>query len=211
MNKLYKQILDIKYLPKTIKILIIVGINWTFQSLLYMDKTEKVFKLVLDLILLVTFYMILKGVMNPILALITSFIVAHTINWIFNGHLFALLKTFGIVKTKPETFINYLNDLKNRSSDENSILLVATFGSISREELKETSDLDIRIIRKQGFFNGIKACIFIMLERSKSIYQGFPLDIYVLDDFKSIYQLKEQPIILYSNSDKIEEFKGEFL
>jgi predicted nucleotidyltransferase len=198
MNKLYKKILNIKYLPKVIKILMIAGINWTFQSLLYMDKTEKVFKLILDLTLLVIFYILLNGVLTSILALLTSFIVAHTINWIFNGHLFALLKTFGMIKTKPATFINYINDLKDRSSNEKGILLVATFGSISRGELKETSDLDIRIVRKEGFFNGFKVCLFTMLERSRAFLNKFPLDIYVLDNSVKLSELSEKPILIYA-------------
>jgi L-malate glycosyltransferase len=204
MNKLYNQILNIKYFPKPIKILMVTGINWTFQSLLYMDKTEKAFKLLLDLILLIIFYIPLNGFLSPILSLIISFIMAHTINWIFNGHVFALLKTFGIIKTEPEKFTDYINNLKIRSSKEDSILLVAMFGSISRNELKETSDLDIRIIRKKGFINGIKTGLFVMLERSKSFFKRFPLDIYVLDDIRGLKKFDENPNIIYVNENRLE-------
>ena len=197
MNALYKKILDTNYLPKFVSILVIILINWTFQSLLYMDKTEKIFKLMLDLILFIIFFIILKQLMIMYIAIIISLIIAHTINWMINGHIFALLKTFGIVRTKPEIFIRYLNNLKEKSSNEESILLTATFGSISREELKETSDLDIRIVRKKGYINGFKSCIFTMIERSWAFFNKFPIDIYVLDEPKKLEELKESPIILY--------------
>lgn len=200
MNKLYKKILDINYLPKYVNILVIVLINWTFQSLLYMDKTEKAFKLTLDLILFVIFFIILKQFMAIYAALLISLIIAHTINWIINGHIYALLKTFGVVKTKPDVFIQYLDNLKEKSSKENSILLVATFGSLSREELNENSDLDVRIVRKKGNINGLKTCIFTLMERSWAFFNKFPLDLYLLDNFEEISKLKEDPVLVYSDS-----------
>ena len=198
MNKLYKRILDINKLPRFLSILIIIGINWIFQSLLYMDKTEKIFKLLLDLILIIILFLILNHFLVVYLSLILSILIAHTINWILNGHIFALFKTFGKVKTKPEQFKKYINDLKEKSSNENSVFLVATFGSFSINNIKETSDIDIRIVRKKGFLNGLKSCIFTMEERSIAFFNKFPLDIYLLDGADELYKLKEDPILIYS-------------
>lgn len=202
MNVLYNKILNFKYLPRILKILIILGINWTFQSLLYMDKTEKSFKILLDLGLFLIFFFILEPFINVYLSFIFSVIIAHTLNWIFNGHIFALLKTFGIVKTKSSSFLNYIEKLKEKGSKEKSIKFIATFGSISREELKETSDLDIRIVKVEGLINGIRSSFFVMSERSIAFFNGFPLDIYLMDDEKSMRELREKPIILVKGGRK---------
>lgn len=204
MNVLYNKILNLKYLPRILKILIIIGINWTFQSLLYMEKTDKLFKLLLDLVLFLIFFIVFKQFLNILSTIIVAITLAHSFNWIFNGHIFALLKTFGIVKTKYSSFLTYMEKLKERGSKEKSIKCIATFGSISREELKETSDIDIRVVKDKGFVNGIRSSVFVMLERSKSVFNGFPLDIYLLEDEKSMHKLKERPIFLVKDGMKCE-------
>ncbi len=195
MNKLYKSILDLKYIPTFVGILIIILINWTFQSILYMDKTERIFKISIDLVLFCCFFIIFQNLMILFFNIIAAFIIAHSVNWILNGHIFALLKTFGVVKTKPSSFQLYIDELKERGSKEKSIKCIAIFGSISRE-LNETSDLDVRIVRKKGFINGIRSSLFVMIERSKAFFKGFPLDIYLLDNEKNLFDLREKPIFI---------------
>ena len=148
--------------------------------------------------MIIFLFLILDHFIVVYVALILSILIAHTINWILNGHIFALFKTFGKVKTKPEQFKRYINDLKEKSSNENSVFLVATIGSISTKKIKETSDIDIRIVRKKGFLNGLKSCIFTMKERSIAFFNKFPLDIYLLDDADELNKLKEDPILIYS-------------
>ena len=197
MNGIYNKILEIKFIPKFIKILVIIGINWIFQSLFYMEKIEKTFKLALDFILLLIFYVVIGQFFAFFMAIFISFFLAHTINWAFNGHIFALLKTFNIVKTEPTKFVRYIDGLTKRAKREKGILLVAAFGSLSRKELKETSDLDIRIIGKSGLNNGLRVCLFAMLERSRAFLNKFPLDIYVAKNFTNLSRLTEKPIELY--------------
>lgn len=198
MNKLYKKILHINWFPNFLSILLVIGINWTFQSILYMDKSEKIFKILIDLVLIIIISILLSNLTNLYVALLLSVFIAHTINWIVNGHIFALFKTFGLVKTEPEKFIQYINYLKYKSSNENSVIFVATFGSLSRDELNENSDLDIRIVRKKGLINGINACLFTMIERSNAFFNKFPLDIYLLDNFDGLNKLKEDPVLIYT-------------
>ena len=157
----------------------------------------------LDFIFFISIFLILYYYLSVGVAIFSSIIIAHTINWIINGHVFALCKTFGWTKTDYKTFIDYLNVLKDRSSRENSICLVATFGSLSRKELKQTSDLDIRVVRKTGFVNGVRACIFVIKERSKAFFNRFPLDIYLLDNYDGLNELGEAPVIIYSPSQQI--------
>jgi predicted nucleotidyltransferase len=92
--------------------------------------------------------------------------------------------------------------LKYRAERETSIQLIAIYGSMSRKELSESSDLDVRILRKKGFLNGLKACLFGSFERTRSLFNKFPLDLYVIDskDHLSKTREDETAIVIYDVS-----------
>lgn len=180
--------------------LFIVVSNWIFQGMLYADKTERVFRLLLDgLMTLILYAFFINLILDTHIVLIFSFFVAHTVNWIFNGQLFVLGRYVGIKPKKQDKFCIYINELKSRVEREKSIQLVAIYGSLSREELNENSDLDVRIIRKNGFLNGLRACLFGFSERTRALFSRFPLDIYVIDSPNHLLKMRkdESPKILY--------------
>lgn len=177
--------------------LVIIATNWIFQGLLYADKTERIFKISLDL--LVTIVLFLSLPHSPfIMRLLTAFLISHSCNWIFNGQIFALLKNFNYVNNDPQRIIEYANGIKIRAFKESSIDYLAVYGSLSRSEIKPTSDLDLRIVRKNGVMNGLNACIFATKERSRAFFNRFPLDVYVVDGNYHLLKLRhdEKPIIL---------------
>lgn len=203
MNELYSKILSIPYLPNFIKKLMVIGINWTFQSVLYMDRTERTFKLTFNLIFTVIFAMLLVDYVKPLmLSVIIAFIISHTLNWTFNNNLFGLFKTFGNVITPRGKFEEYIKRLQMRIENEPSIVWAGIYGSLVRGEFKETSDLDVRLIRKPGFINGVRACIFVMKERTWANFHKFPLDIYVFDSYSELLtkmKQDESPEIIYKD------------
>ncbi|MEN6554378.1 MAG: hypothetical protein ABFC34_16015 [Methanobacterium sp.] len=164
-----------------------------------MDRTERYFKISLDILLFILLYFIINQLVGKLESIILAIILAHTLNWIFNGQIFVLLKNLNLLETSKGSFIEYLDNIEVRLKNENCIIAAAAFGSISREKLKSTSDLDIRIIRKPGIRNAIKACIFLLKERTLSFFKFFPLDIYVLDDFDMISEhiKNEKPIVIF--------------
>jgi predicted nucleotidyltransferase len=194
MNVLYKKILDFDLLPRWMRIGAVIGINWSFQSLLYMDRTERVFKLSLDVLFISMIFFIANLFIPFWLAIPVSFIVGHSLNWLLNGHLFGLLKTFEYGEIDSLQLNNYMADFRKRLSGENSIAQVLCFGSLSRGEINNHSDLDVRVIRKKGFINGIKSCNFVFFERCRALFLGFPLDIYVLDDTSGLSGLRDDEI-----------------
>lgn len=206
MNELYKRILETKFLPKFIRIGTIIGINWTFQSLLYMDKTERTFKILLDIILTIVFWILFNMRFSSIIALILAFIISHTLNWIFNSNLFGLFKTFGNIITPKEKFESYLERLKMKVKNEPSIIWAGIYGSLVRGEFKETSDLDVRLIRKPGLINGVRVCLFVMRERTWATFNRFPLDIYVGDCLKFLEKMskEEKPLIVKGVGKELE-------
>lgn len=198
LHELQRKLVKENKYPSYVKVPVLLFSSWLFQGILYMDTTERNFKILLDILIFLPLFILFNQYFNAISSILIAIMMAHTINWIFNGHIFGLLRVFGVTKTKHEVFIQYLDDLKKRSSNEDVINLVAVIGSLSREERKESSDLDIRIIRKKGFKNGLRASLFVMSERTKAFFNKFPIDIYLLDDYDKLSELGEPPVIIYS-------------
>jgi hypothetical protein len=181
----------------------IVMSNWIFQGMLYADKTERAFHLLLDSVMTLILYVFLINLIPVVyIALAFSFFAAHTFNWIFNGQLFVLGRYLGVKPNRQNNFCKYINELKYRAKKEKSIQLVAVYGSMSRKKLNEFSDLDVRIIRKKGFLNGLKACLFGFSERTRALFNKFPLDLYVVDSNDHLSKLRkdETAIVIYNAS-----------
>jgi thymidylate kinase len=161
--------------------LVAILLHWTFQSMFVMDRTERWFKIGLDALLTLGGTLVLQLVMSWPAAFVLAFLTAHTINFFFNGQLFALLKNYGYVEHTYPEFRDYAQGLASRASNEPSIQYVALFGSLSRDAWTPTSDLDGRILRRSGIVNAIRACWFLLTERTRAMNAGFPLDMYVID------------------------------
>lgn len=179
--------------------------NWTFQSILYMDKTERMFKILIELVLIAIIApILLLSNVNIFIVLTISFMAAHTLNWLFNGHFFALSKWLGYSPNKGNMFEEYIDGIKIRAAKNSSVLLIMVYGSVSKFRSSASSDLDVRIVRRAGTVNGLRACFFCTKERATSFLCKFPIDIYVLDDVSrlSLMSKDERPIIVY-NPDNI--------
>jgi thymidylate kinase len=174
--------------------------HWIFQSVLYMDPSERWFKLGLDFILTALGTLLLKTWLAWPVAVGVSFFAAHTLNFFLNGQLFALLKNYGGVSHTYEQFMAYTDALAQRAKKETSIQKIVMYGSISRQSWSHSSDLDARILRKPGVKNGIRAAWFLLKERTRALFSRFPLDMYVLDSERSLKDSRlkadEQPVLL---------------
>jgi predicted nucleotidyltransferase len=179
-----------------------ISIHWIFQSMLHMDVTELLFKLCIDIVLTIVFYTILANLLPFILALLLSFLLAHTLNFLFNGQMFVVLKSFGDITHELPEFEQCLKAIENRLNKEPSIRWAAVYGSMARGELKTTSDLDIRFIRYPGFRNAVRACWFVLLERTRANLDRFPIDFLVLDSTRLLKRLRydEPPLVIYDAS-----------
>lgn len=179
-----------------------MALHWTFQSMLSMDFTELSFKIITDILLTLIFSLLLVNWLPLVFAILISFFIAHTLNFLFNGQIIAVLKHFGDITHELSEFEQYINAIKTRLQKEPSIRWAALYGSITRGELKTTSDLDIRMIRYPGFINGVRACWFTLLERTRAFLQRYPIDILVLDSPRLLKRLRpdESPLVIFDAS-----------
>jgi predicted nucleotidyltransferase len=180
-----------------------LALHWLFQGLLYMDPTERCFKLGLDLLLTLVFGGILHLWLALPLAIGAGFIVAHTLNFLFNGQMYGVLKTFGSVSHSGARLTAELERLRARVTEEPCILYAAAYGSLARGEWSETSDLDVRVVRAPGFRSAWRVCWFAAHERTRAFLKEFPLDIYVLDGYSSLAKVSEKsiPVVLINDSE----------
>jgi hypothetical protein len=169
--------------------LVAVVMHWTFQSLFYMDPTERWFKITLDLVLTLLGGIVLCVWLHWQVAWLIAFVVAHTLNFLFNGQLWGVLKHYGMVSHTYEEFYRYVQGLGERMGRETALRYGVIYGSLSRRQWSPSSDLDARIVRYPGFVNGVRACGFLLRERSRALIARFPLDVYVLDSENALKKL----------------------
>ena len=177
--------------------------NWCFQGMLYMEPAEVFFKVLLECFFWGLAAAILSRTgLRPVIVWCLALIIAHTANWLFNGHLFVLGRYLGFTHTRPEKFIAYPLGIKARLETKKSVAAAAMFGSLSRDNFSTTSDLDMRIIYRRGVANSLVACFWGFMERFRALLNSFPLDVYVIRKTRSIKKLRpdEPPVVLFDHT-----------
>jgi L-malate glycosyltransferase len=198
--------------------------NWASQCLLYAEPIEVLFKLSLEFSVFLLLMALASTVTRlTLLVVVIAALVAHTTTFIVNGQLFVLWRFIGKVRTDPKTFIEYAGTIGNRLEKRQSIRSVLMFGSLTRDRFSESSDLDVRVISDANFLAGFIACFWVFLERFMSLLKKYPLDIYVVNEFKGLEKLRndEPPVVLfdknsfvpmqYAEYDDYKSYKQRFL
>jgi len=186
--------------------------NWLFQGFIYMENCERLLKLLLSLLLTIIFYIPLHIFLNLnfTLTFFISFFTSHTINWLFNGHFFVLMRYFGY-KTSVEYLYNYLKRLEEIYRNNKYIDSIAIFGSISRGNLKTTSDIDVRFIPYDGLVNILFTLLIAIKERIFAFMHKIPLDLYVITKSNSLQKIRDDEInsaIVIKKGKKLEKWLG---
>ena len=179
----------------------VIGSNWLLQGMRYMNAYEIGLKLTLDVLLALVMVWVFGWWDKPGMVLV-SLLLAHSLNWILNGHFFVLMRyVYPVPKTSDE-FDRYVSRLKRRAEGTATIDGVAIYGSYCRGQLHEFSDLDVRVIVHGGFRNGLEGAWFCMRERFVAFFAVFPLDIYCCVGTSCLDRLRddELPVILQDRS-----------
>jgi len=212
MKGLKKKIRDNRYLNW-----LLVISNWCFQGIPNADKTEKIYKILFSVIcILITFSLFFFFSNIKLLQIIIlSFIIGHTLNWIINGNFFILfIHRLLIFKTNKDSLFNYLYSLEKKLHSNQWILYTASFGSICRGDLKDSSDIDISVVRKPGFKNALKSILFALKEKKAADFNGIPLEIYISDSPQNSikkFGAEKNPVVIYDPENTIDKYYQEKL
>ena len=147
------------------------------------------------LILLILFYL------HITFSFIIALVFSHTLNMLFNGHFFALGRYFGITKVHCSGYFEYIDKMKSRLKKKKCMRFVLIYGSLSRKQISETSDLDVRVLPNNNLNAIMLCCFWVFLERSIGLLNRFPVDIYVESKPAGLNRMRsdEVPIVLLSN------------
>jgi len=106
-----------------------------------------------------------------------------------------------------EKTLLYLKDMKRRFANYECVTGVMIYGSLSRGVWHDKSDLDTRILRKPGLFNGFKCYLLVHIERLRALYYRQPLDMYMADNvnFLNLMRDDEFPIFLKAEDERLVE------
>ena len=127
-----------------------IPVGWFFQAIRGSDKTERIFRLSNEIVIILILSMVLMPVSHPqYLAILASFVICHTLSWLLIGNFWVyMLDSFEIIKNpgidKVIEFVDFTKDVYEASDTCNAILI---YGSMCRRQFHIRSDLDLRIIR----------------------------------------------------------------
>ncbi len=191
---------------------ILIFSNWMFQGILHADNTEKIYKVSFTLVLWPLCYLLIAGFFpnNIVPAIMIGFIISHTLNWIVNGNFYNLLIHRLMVANLSKTnLFAYLDNLQKRLESEDWISYSASFGSICKGKLKDTSDVDVSIVRKPGFINAIKSILFAAKEKKRADLKRIPLELYISDspgDSIRRFGGEKNPVVLFDPESVIRQY-----
>lgn len=177
--------------------------NWIFQGMRQMNIYEICLKVSLDIVLVIIFsYLLIDWLPSLLSTIVFSFLLAHTLNWIFNGHIYVLWRYVRPVPTSKEKFVKFVQEMTHRGSDRASLDGIAIFGSYCRGKLHQYSDLDVRFVVKDVVLNGIFGAAYCLFERFIAFFKRFPLDIYCCVGMNGMEKLSEDeiPVVLFDRS-----------
>lgn len=217
----YAQILT-KF-PRPIATFILKTINWFLQGILSIPNTEKIIKIIIDLVLILIFAAILQNFISINMSIIVAFIIAHSINWILATNIWSprIKKINNIIRDDirhNSNLMTFLTSLRRGLQEQDNIHSAAIYGSASTGKFHKESDIDIKLFRRSGFINLIRSYMFLFSIRAKANIYRFPLDIYVIDDVNK-YKIKKNEIpiifhdpnqILVRHYDKFNYFNDKF-
>ncbi len=187
----------------------VVFINWTFQGMLGMDRSELIFHLSIGVFFTLLFLLIFMNIVNFWLSLGISFLMAHTSNWLFNSHFWVMGRYIGISETSVKRINNYMSEIKSLLQEKNSIQAIVVVGNMTRGgKIRSTSDLDVRFIREKGFLNTILSNLLMVKIKVIAFFRKIPLDVYLLDEIRRLSRLRsdEIPIILKDVNDEVSKW-----
>lgn len=187
--------------------------NWFHQGITYMDRTEMVFRIVSEfcatLVLWLIFSRFGKSFYQNAIMFIMAGAIVHTLCWVLISNFWAgILFTFPRLNNPGEAATcEYLNRMGERLRKSNSISAVAVFGSVSRGQWHDRSDIDLRLLRRPGVINGIMAVFVTMRERMLACLARQPIDMYLADDIAFLKKMREDepPLFLVRRDKRVEQ------
>lgn len=192
----------------------IITTNWLNQGMTYMLFEEVLLKIVIDVFIFGVASIIFSlFYIDNLTNLVISFFIAHTINWLINGHFFNLIRYLGYTGKGHNWLLSYPEKMKQRLQERKAISAIAIFGSISRKNSSHNSDVDLRVVSQPGLINALLVSWFVFTERFFAFFEKFPIDVFMVTQTRGLEKLRadEPPIILFDNSGFLKQYYDSYI
>ena len=196
---------------------ILVITNWFFQGILHADTTEKIYRIVFTVLVGSLIWIFLNLFFkNNIYALIfLSFFLGHTLNWIVNCNFSVIIiHRLMLSRISKQQLFDYLYVLEDKLKGKEWVLYCGSFGSICRGKLKDSSDIDISIVRRPGLKNAMASILFSVKEKKFADFKKIPLEIYISDspeNSKKRFKGESNPVVISDPYKTIDDYYDEKL
>jgi predicted nucleotidyltransferase len=186
--------------------------GWAHQGFFYLDRTQRIGRVVFEIVPTMILAGLIGGIggipLSNVWLWCASLFLAHTLNWVLNGNWWAgILFAFPRLHNRGErATCAYLNRMADRLQRDRAISGAMIFGSVSRGQWHERSDLDIRLLRYRGLRSGTAGILILSRERWIALWAGQPLDIYLADDVSFLRSMRkdERPVFLKKNDPRLD-------
>jgi predicted nucleotidyltransferase len=186
MRQLHRTLAKDDSLPIVFRGPVLLASGMLFQSLGYMETAERWYKIVQNIAFAAVVFRWSEGTSVPV-----ALVVGHVSGFFLNGQLPVVLKNVGLLETPPELFTRWQRILALCGERARSVSAIGIYGSLSRDELSRSSDLDVRIVRRSGFLSAVEACFLSNVLRLAATITLFPLDIYVVSSAETLGRLRD--------------------
>jgi len=173
---------------------------WLVQGMLYAHPTERMLKIVTELLFFVLFFLFLRFQgLEAITSVFIAFFISHNINFLLNCAVWeTVICDLTFRGAGKGTLFRYIKDIRSRLVRHDSVLCAFVYGSISRGALHDSSDLDFVIVRRPGFRNAISSLVVLTYEKLRALMYRIPLESYLADDMTFLDRPRndETPLII---------------
>ncbi len=192
--------------------------GWAHQGFFYLDRTQRAGRVILEIVptaIIVWLVSTISGLaLSNVWLWCAGLFTSHTLNWVFNCNWWAgMLFTFpGLRNPGERATCDYLNGMGERLRNDRAISGVMIFGSVSRGRWHDRSDLDVRLLRREGVRNGIAGVLVLLRERVIALWARQPLDVYLADGIPYLKRMREDepPVFLKKDDPRLDQaYPGE--
>lgn len=171
----------------------ILAINWVFQGVRGMQYKEVSFRILFEIIVLLLISVLLIPSGTPsIWNFIISFLFAHTINWLFNTHLWVCVRYMKFYRRDPDALREFLGKVSNDIQQKSWLSEAVCIGSVGDkgDVTSWRSDIDLRLFFGDGFLNYFHLNLYLIYLRTWALVKVIPLDLYAYDDISKLHEFK---------------------
>jgi len=184
---------------------VILAINWVFQGVRGMQFKELSFRWALEsIVFLILFLILIQSEVSVIWSCLGALVLAHSLNWLFNTHLWVCVRYMKVYRRNPDALSNFLSDVSKQINKKSWLKEAVCIGSIGDKGDVSSwrSDIDLRLFFGAGPLDYFRLNFYLIYLRTRALIEIIPLDLYAYDNIEILERFKsDEGILLIKDVD----------